>query len=153
MQTFLPYPDFRQSAATLDNSRLGNQCYRECKTLLSGGWKHHPAAKMWLGHERSMCDYALALVNEMECRQRWKPEVITRWRTYYSELRSTLPNTGPPSWLGNAEFHASHRSNLLRKDPEHYSQFGWQEPNDLEYVWPVGDLERDIRELRKVEKG
>ena len=33
--------------------------------------------------------------------------------------------------------HASHRSNLLRKDPEHYMQFGWTEPPDLPYVWPV----------------
>lgn len=33
--------------------------------------------------------------------------------------------------------HASHRSNLLRKEPEHYTQFGWTEPPDLAYVWPV----------------
>ena len=43
----------------------------------------------------------------------------------------------PPSWLGNEEFHASHRSNLLRKDPEHYGQFGWTEPDNLPYYWPV----------------
>lgn len=40
-------------------------------------------------------------------------------------------------WLGNEAFHASHRSNLLRKDPEHYKQFNWTEPNNLPYVWPV----------------
>lgn len=33
--------------------------------------------------------------------------------------------------------HASHRSNLLRKEPEYYTQFGWTEPPDLPYVWPV----------------
>ena len=33
--------------------------------------------------------------------------------------------------------HASHRSNLLRKEPAHYTQFGWTEPPDLPYVWPV----------------
>jgi hypothetical protein len=46
-------------------------------------------------------------------------------------------NTGPPPWLGDNTFHASHKSNLLRKDPVWYGQFGWSEPTDLPYVWPV----------------
>ena len=41
-----------------------------------------------------------------------------------------------PHWMGDKGFHAAHRSNLLRKDPEHYSQFEWAESSDLEYVWP-----------------
>ena len=40
-----------------------------------------------------------------------------------------------PYWLGNEEFHSSHRANLLRKDSEYYSKHGWTEdPNDP-YVW------------------
>lgn len=42
-----------------------------------------------------------------------------------------------PSWLGDEEFHRSHRSNLLRKNEQHYQQFWPDERNDLEYVWPV----------------
>jgi hypothetical protein len=42
-----------------------------------------------------------------------------------------------PPWLGNESFHASHRSNLLRKNPAWYSKFGWSESDNLEYVWPV----------------
>ena len=38
---------------------------------------------------------------------------------------------------GWTNLHASHRSNLLKKDPEHYGQFGWSEPHDLAYVWPT----------------
>lgn len=45
--------------------------------------------------------------------------------------------TGDPLWLGNKEFHSAHRSNLLRKDPIHYGQFGWTEPDDFPYVWPT----------------
>ncbi len=41
-----------------------------------------------------------------------------------------------PWWFGSEELHASHRSNLLRKDDDHYSAFGWTEPEDLCYVWP-----------------
>ena len=42
-----------------------------------------------------------------------------------------------PPWLGNEALHASHRSNLLRKDPGFYGRYGWTEPADLPYVWPV----------------
>lgn len=41
-----------------------------------------------------------------------------------------------PPWFGNKEFHRSHRSNLLRKDYEYYSQY-FDEPVDIEYYWPV----------------
>lgn len=44
---------------------------------------------------------------------------------------------GMPPWLGDEALHASHRSNLIRKDPEWYGRFGWTEPPDLPYVWPV----------------
>jgi hypothetical protein len=43
----------------------------------------------------------------------------------------------PPPWLGDEGVHASHRSNLLRKDREFYSKYGWAESDDLPYVWPV----------------
>jgi hypothetical protein len=42
-----------------------------------------------------------------------------------------------PPWLGNEDFHRSHRSNLLRKYPEHYRQFWPDEPDNLPYFWPT----------------
>ena len=32
---------------------------------------------------------------------------------------------------------ASHRANLLRKDPRYYEQFGWTEDPTAPYIWPV----------------
>lgn len=137
MQTFLPYEDYAQSAAVLDDSRLGNQCYRECTTLIRGGWKNHPASKMWRGHERHLALYAHALAIEMGKRAKWKPEVVQRWTAFWSAQAEQYEDTGPPSWLGEAEFHLAHRSNLLRKNPEHYRQFWPDERDDLPYIWPV----------------
>jgi hypothetical protein len=39
-----------------------------------------------------------------------------------------------PEWFGHNKFHAAHRSNLLRKDPVYYGQFGWREKQDLPYL-------------------
>ena len=43
-----------------------------------------------------------------------------------------------PPWVGDEEFHRSHRSNLLRKDPEFYAEVAADVPPDLPYVWPPG---------------
>jgi hypothetical protein len=42
-----------------------------------------------------------------------------------------------PSWLGDERVHSSHRSNLLRKRPEHYGLLGWTEGPDMPYHWPL----------------
>ena len=40
-------------------------------------------------------------------------------------------------WLGDQDFHRSHQSSPLRKDPEHYGPMFPGVPEDLPYVWPV----------------
>ena len=132
MQTFLPYPGFHDSLRTLDPKRLGNQVYREALTLARGGWPNHPASRMWRGHERSLCEYALAGIDVLAERGKYYPE----HRATFIALLKTYSATGAPPWLGDPKFHESHQSNLLRKDPAHYGQFGWVVPHDLPYVWP-----------------
>lgn len=137
MQTFLPYRNFHKATACLDKTRLGNQVYREGITLLRGGWKNHPASKMWAGYEPALAEYLLAGMDELN----------NRGKYYYAcehELQTVLHSTDIlvyPPWLLNEEqaerVFASHRSNLLRKDPVYYGQFGWMESADLEYYWPV----------------
>ena len=137
MQTFLPFESFTTSMMHIDNKRLGNQVYREGLTLLGGGWKNHPASKMWRGYECSLAHYCLRGAMEMVSRNYWKDEVCTRWITYFQDKIGEFEDTGDPPWLGDERLHASHRANLLRKDPVHYGQFGWSENPDMEYYWPV----------------
>lgn len=153
MQTFLPYRSFSDSAAVLDQLRLSNQI-KECKQIYDAltvpgyGWQHHPALRMWRGHEFELLLYGYAMYKEWKRR---KPQPFTS--THKSgELIATLldtmipfRNASNPQWLGNAEFHASHRAALLYKLPAYYSRFGWKESpavpdakGKLPYVWPVG---------------
>jgi len=134
MQTFLPLPDYLESMLCLDKSRLGNQVWREGLTLLRGGWPNHPASKMWRGHEYHLGLYLLRGIDAL-CLRNGK---------YYAEVKRKIvfemdkfSDTGAPWWVGDVKFHASHRSNLLRKDPKWYRQFGWKESNNLPYVWPI----------------
>jgi hypothetical protein len=47
-----------------------------------------------------------------------------------------------PPWLGDDAVHRSHRSALVRKDPEHYRPRFPDVPPDLPYVWPASDRPR-----------
>lgn len=133
MQTFLPYPDYRRSMQCLDPSRLGNQCYRECVTLIRGKWPNHPASRMWQGHHYHLALYAFnGLLVLKDERGRHYP----RWLDYFAEQMEVLPDTGPPTWLGIERVHSSHRANLLRKDPQWYGRFGWTETPTEGYYWP-----------------
>lgn len=132
LQTFLPFPNFAVSAMLLDQKRLGKQRL-ECQQILSalrngGGWRNHPAVKMWRGHEQALELYHDACIRE--------------WirRGYVNTMALRLPpldSVTMPDWLGEGGFHASHRSQLLAKDPEWYGRFGWTEVPGLPYVWPM----------------
>lgn len=146
MQTFLPLPGYQQSAKALDNKRLGKQRV-ECKQILralgvpvggkaaGSGWRNHPAVKMWQGHEYSLACYAIAVCDEWRSRG-FKDSLLPQFEDVATQLYDS-ECTGRPAFVGNDKFHASHRSNLLRKDPEHYGSLGWREPADMPYVWPT----------------
>jgi len=136
MQTFLPYSDFAASARVLDNRRLGKQRVETLQILNAltnpnYGWQHHPAVKMWRGHVPYLVIYGLAICGE------WKSRSFND--TTGAKIADFMPDGAhfeKPRWLGDDAFHASHRSNLLRKEPDHYRQFHWVEGPDLPYVWP-----------------
>lgn len=138
MQTFLPYNSFSESAKVLDRSRLGKQRVEVLQLLRAirgqtKGWSNHPAARMWRGYEAALVQYGIDIVQEWVNRgykDTCKDKIIAESQFFNKELIL-------PPWVGNNKFHASHRSNLLRKNPDHYGKFGWSESNNLEYVWPV----------------
>jgi hypothetical protein len=132
MQTFLPYPDFQQSAECLDYRRLGKQRVEAVQILnalrgIKKEWVNHPAVRMWRGHEPALSAYFNVI------REEW----IARGYNNNMEFIYTTESIVMPPWFGDPTFHASHRSNLLRKDPVFYGKYNWSEPPTLEYVWPV----------------
>lgn len=150
MQTFLPYPDFERSARTLDRLRLGRQRVEALQlfnalTVPGHGYRHHPAAKMWRGHEEALVRYALTMCgvwSELGFNDTVAGTITGHLRERLGVERvrtqAELARAGElPRWLGDEQFHRAHRSNLIRKDREHYGpQFG-DVPDDLEYVWPL----------------
>ena len=135
MQTFLPYPSFEEVASILDYRRLGKQRVEGLQIIniittpnYVGGWMNHPAIKMWRNYENALKLYVNTMIAE------WKR------RNYHNTMQFYDLNDAEiiyPWWLGDARLHDSHKSNLLRKEPGYYQQFGWDVPDDLPYFWPV----------------
>lgn len=148
MQTFLPYADFARSAAVLDLRRLGKQRVEALQVLRATsvpgyGWRHHPAAKMWKGYPEALVCYGLAVCGVWAALGRPDTVAATLFIEFgrAARIQTELANAGElPNWLGQGDFHRSHQSSLLRKDPAHYRPiFGSEVPDDLPYVWPVSD--------------
>ena len=123
-------------------------------------WSAHPAAKMWASSPFALAAYTLAVCEEWKFRGysdglALGARVLLGLAPATSAINSTLASVrrigswvracgalrpaGPPPWWGSPAFHASHRSNLIRKDPIFYGQWNWSEPADLPYIWPTTD--------------
>ena len=152
MQTFLPYPDFLQSARSLDQRRLGKQRVEALQVLRAltwpgYGWRHHPAVKMWAGYEEALVRYGLdvcvvwcATGRADTCATTLTIDYATACGGHPVREQSELAAAGElPPWLGRSDLHMSHRSSLLRKDPDFYRPVFGDLPMDLPYVWPGSD--------------
>lgn len=141
MQTFLPYPDFAQTARCLDVRRHGKMRVEGMQILQtltglnkSNAWANHPAVKMWRGYEIALAHYVYALCDEWTgkgYKDTCKGKVQDIIATHYAGQPLVMP-----PWLGRYDFHRSHRSNLLRKNYDWYSKYFRDVPTSLPYVWP-----------------
>jgi hypothetical protein len=146
MQTFLPFPDFEQTAALLDPRRLGKQrveVLQICNALhrTSGGWVNHPVTRMWRGYEPALVAYGLAIVREWTrdghadtVRDKLLPHLHGEPERTQQQLTEQAML---PPWLGREDLHRAYRSALVRKMPEYYRPLFPDAVDDLEYVWPV----------------
>lgn len=158
MQTFLPYPNYADSARVLDNKRLGKQrveCLQILQTLHKGPytlkndgfypsgytkfikiktpWYNHPAVRMWKNYQFSLCFYGIEVCQTWIARG-FKDTCLDRLIELYNNIQC---GEVVPPWL-TPEFCLSHQSNLIRKDPAFYRPiFGPDVPDNLPYVWPI----------------
>lgn len=145
MQTFVPYASFDASAAALDDSRLGKQRVETLQILRAlvfpsyKGWKNHPATAMWRGFTDALVSYGVAMCDEWE--RRGRADAVRRSllefgggsAATYADLRR---RGRLPLWWGLPALHASHRSALKRKLPEHYGDAFPDADPDVDYHWP-----------------
>lgn len=164
MQTFLPLPDFQESARVLDRVRLGRQrveglqilkalrqgefClydrvarkYLYGESLENVGSGKVVRVTPWFRHATTRMWYGHELALLL-----YTTAVCNEWigRGYKDtclgktlEYTKHFNNTSMPDWFGDPRVHSSHRAALLAKNPKWYSQYGWAESPEINYFWP-----------------
>lgn len=157
MQTFLPHPDFGATAAVLDQRRLGKQRVETIQVLRAltvpgYGWRHHPAAAMWAGYEEALTVYGLVICQawtatgrQDTCAATLRADLIATTGLAAERSQQELASAAElPPWLGDPDFHRSHQSALVNKEPEHYRRHFPDVRDDLPYVWPQSDRPRRV---------
>ena len=84
-----------------------------------------PAAAMWAGYEEALVWYGLVvgsvwcgLSNADTCAATLIADLVRGTGSAAPRTQKDLADAGEvPPWLGDAAFHRSHQSALLRKDP------------------------------------
>jgi hypothetical protein len=107
------------------------------------GWSAHPALIAWRGYAPALALYTTFAIREWLNRgfnNNRPPPYDADWQPNpAAEYAGQLPPAAEvvlPPWLGDNLIHATHRSNLLRKEPVWYEAYGWSEGPDLAYIWP-----------------
>ncbi len=161
MQTFMPYSSFELTAKTLDNRRLNKQALEAWQIMLTNlhldpnndhrvprGWFNHPAAVMWRGYEQALLAYIEAMVGEWK-RRGYNSTILDKAvNTFVFAIENDLTDYQDdaimPKWIEDKDvldkLTSTHRTALLSKDYEWYSQFDWPEdkgsrPQTYEYYW------------------
>jgi hypothetical protein len=145
MQTFLPLKTYAQTAQVLDYRRLGKQRVEAWQILqaiekrkqgiTTGAWINHPCVLMWQNAEIQLITYAIAICKEWIDRG-YQDTMLSRFEEKLAFYQTLDFTDALPIFLGNEDFHQSHRSNLLKKDFDYYSQF-FNDPTDLPYLWLI----------------
>ena len=148
MQTFAPEGSgITLGFKRLDYRRLGKQRVEAWQILnvLRGvdnegnpkdhkGWVHHPATRMWEGHITALAYYGAQCCVEWK-RRGYQDSLLPRFNKVLKELTEYGGDPTPPEFLDTIMI--SHRSNLIRKDPDYYGPMWPDTPAGMEYVWPV----------------
>jgi Pyrimidine dimer DNA glycosylase len=167
MMTFLPYPDFERSLRTLDTKRLGKQRVEVIQivralTVPGYAWSSHPAVLMWKGYEEALGRYGLTACAVWRERGFDDTCAATITADLHAAGVATIREYGElaaagdlPDWIFDEALLISHRSSLLRKDPEHYGRLFPETPIDVDYVWPVRSpvvIERELRRQQTAQR-
>lgn len=141
MQTFLPFPDFAETAECLDRPRLGKQrveTLQIMKALMTGtGYVNHPVTLMWRRYEWSLLQYQEAICHEWTEVRGFSDTCLDKTRELYFRHCEWTEQYLTPHWMNDRKLHIAYQSLLLRKDIWHYSRYFPDVPLDLELEYPA----------------
>lgn len=157
MQIFLPFPDFEQSCNALDTFRLGKQrieAFQIWKAVTSQskkGWANHVVTRMWKDYLVALRKYLVICCRVYGSRKTKKGKFCQNTKMLEHIKENNLEvqeheTVVMPPWIGDAQFHDSHKAMLYHKGVQNVAT-GLFEENPYtefkpyshisEYHWPI----------------
>lgn len=151
MDTFVPFPNFKDSAGVL----LEGDAITSLRTALKvmevrheyGNldnnqiFARHPVVELWGEAVPHLCEYAFALIEVVSTHS--VVETINLGKIERAvEQHLNWGTSGeyrldPPRWLGDEMFHAAQRSALMRRSPLHYGEVWPDQDMSIPQYWPA----------------
>lgn len=133
MQTFLPSRNFATSAQMLDSKRLNKQILEGYQILNvlsnqspTGGWRNHPAVKMWRGYEMALLTYIRTMIAEAKTRGIKTDKNEANIDALFTKVGDSWGQAYPEWYFDEHKIMritTTHRANLFNKDPMYYAEF------------------------------
>lgn len=157
MQIFLPFADFEQSCNALDRNRLGKQrieafqIWKAATSTIKNGWSNHVCTRMWKDYLPALRLYLNICCRVYGSRKTKKgkfcqnTKMLEHIKENCLEIQEGEIVVMPP-WIGNPEFHDSHKSMLYHKGKQNVVDGLFKENPYLqfesfshiqEYFWPI----------------
>ncbi len=150
METYLPYPTIRDSLECLSKQDLYTarvsaieilNVLHEVEDLGENieRYEGHPLVRMWRGHEVILAEYGILACEIYTLKFHMTSQLVdmSTLRWHLESATSGDFSMDNPRWFGDAAFHRSQKSILLRHDPMFYQPvFGVFADMEYPLVWP-----------------
>lgn len=135
--TLFPHIGFFKSVRPLDDARLSKQRQDALKILkgLMGDPEvpYHLSQEAWGGFEYALGVYGMTACSEWQNKRHHRDNLAFE---IHKILECVPHDLTMPPWMGDLNFHRSHRSYLIRKNPEHYATVWPNTPENMPIFWP-----------------
>jgi len=150
MDTFVPFPNFKDTAKALRHDDAINSLRAALKIMeikheygnvdTHATLARHPMVEMWGEAIPHLCEYAFALIEAIPEERTGALNLAKIERAVQFHLSCATSGEyrmDPPRWLGDEMFHAAQRSALMRLRPLHYGAMWPTEDMSIPQYWPT----------------
>ena len=135
--TLLPNIGFFKSVRPLDDARLSRQ-RQDALTILKGlmgdqSVPYHLSQDMWIGYEYVLGVYGMSACSEWQNKRGHRDNLAFEIHSLIADVPHDMDM---PPWMEDLNFHRSHRSFLIRKNPHHYALLWPNTPENMPLLWP-----------------
>lgn len=133
--TLMPSIGFHKSLVLIDDARLSKQRQDVLRILrgIMGEEPWHISHAGWEGYEYTLGVFGMSACSVWQNQRGHRDSIAFQ---LHEILEGVPHDLVQPPWIGDLNFHRSHRSYLVRRMPEFYAEKFPNNPEGMPLLWP-----------------